>query len=202
MTERLNARPDALARAREIALRIAERVAADDGVTITMLGAVLWMADTTAWAELGRPLTGISYRNAGKGPEPELMSAIELELLQHQAAQLLLDGNAAVRLKARRPARMERFSAEERSVIDRCADTAAHAESTDPAAFLRTNRWALAPVNSLIPYEAIFVSRAGADPADIDRTGQLVAEGSCSRAGAPPMPTPKRAKTVAESKVR
>ena len=112
MTERVNARADALARAREIALRIAERIAPDDGVTTTMLGAVLWMADTTAWAELGSPLTGIAYRNAGNGPKPEIMRGLELELLQHQAAHLLLDDNATVRLKARRPAEMERFSAE------------------------------------------------------------------------------------------
>lgn len=173
MNDTLAPRADALPRTAEIALYIAARLAPDDGVTTTMLGAVLWMADATAWAELGAPLTGIEYRNAGDGPQPVRMDAIENGLLGQHAAQLLLDDNAAVRLKARRNADLDHFNNDERKLIERCVETARRAESTAPAAFLPTNAWALAPRGGRIPYDAIFVSTAAADETDARRTRQV-----------------------------
>ena len=203
MNDRSAPRADRLARAGEIALYIASRLTPDDGVTTSMLGAVLWMADATAWAELGTPLTGIEYRNAGDGPQAARMDAIENRLLGQQAAQLLLDGNAAVRLKARRDANLDHFSSDERKLIERCVETAQRAESTAPAAFLPTNAWALAPTGGCIPYDAIFVSSASADETDARRTRQLAELGELQgqpryekSAGERPQPESQRARKL------
>ena len=167
---------------KELILYIAQECQSHPVFGATKLNKLLFFADIIAYENLGESITGAEYVALEFGPAPRRMLSIREEML--------LDGDIVIeqsgaqsRTVSLRPPDLERFSPEERGIVDRLigllqfqdADwvtelshrflgwKAAWAET------LATGKWAT------IPYESVRVSDKPLNESELDE-GQILAE--------------------------
>jgi hypothetical protein len=150
---------------RELILYLATRSEADPRFSSTKLNKLLFYCDFAAYRDLGRSITGHSYRKLPFGPAPKAMLPILDQMKRDQdCVEIERDhfGRTQRRVQAKRPPETSLFSAEELRLADRIlADLweSSAAEVSDLSHdFIG---WKAAALNEVIPYETVFVG----DPA-------------------------------------
>src|SRR5947208_2232571 len=150
---------------RELILYLAAKSEADPRFSSTKLNKLLFYCDFAAYRDLGRSITGHSYRKLPFGPAPKAMLPIldrmkrDLDCIEVERDHF---GHTQRRVQAQRPPQLSLFSAEELRLADQIlADLweSSAAEVSDLSHdFIG---WKAAALNEVIPYETVFVG----DPA-------------------------------------
>ena len=146
---------NATERLTEATLHVTRLLDTGEGVNQDVVDAVLWGADTLAWAETGTPMTGVRYLSGPNGPYPEIGQSVQKTLTAAGRARVYYTVDGCRRLEAIDQPRLDLF---DKPTIERLASLARAAEGTEGAEFLPNNAWALAANGQPIPYQAIFVS--------------------------------------------
>lgn len=127
----------------------------------TKLNKVLWAIDTTAYDQLGSPVTGARYKRGQFGPRaypyPPIIEDMQSEGILETKPEEVSDNHTQHRPVAKRPANMSLFSPEEKAIIDKWV-----AEFKDKSATWVRDwshgfaSWKLLSMDAEIPYNSIY----------------------------------------------
>ena len=143
----------------ELIVYVAERCQDDPTFGPIKLNKILYYADTAAYRELGRPITGATYRKFDEGPAPDEMSDARAGLIEAGEAQLeyrrhFMGGERRLAICAGRTADRELFKPEERAIVDEVL-TYFHGKLEHEVVDIvqREPGWMVARDREVIPYE-------------------------------------------------
>lgn len=103
---------------KELILYIAQQCQSHPFFGATKLNKLLFFSDFIAYEDLGESITGAEYMALEFGPAPRRMLPIRWEMLLERDIVIERSG-AQTRTIPRRPPNLERFSPEEREIVDR-----------------------------------------------------------------------------------
>ncbi len=147
---------------RELMLYIASNATNDPTFGAVKLNKILYYADFAAFRQLGKPITGATYRKLDEGPAP-------LEMLDQRRA-LIEDGHAEIqkapyftgvqhRLVAKRQPDRELFEPAELPIVDEVAHFFWGRTAREVSDFShRETGWAAAKPREIIPYDTVWLS--------------------------------------------
>jgi hypothetical protein len=148
---------------RNLILYIADKCASDKYFGTVKLNKLIQRSDFTAFARLGRPITGSEYFAAKLGPVPKLMPKVREQMLADRevAEQIRTVGGGYTerRLVASKRADLSGFSAEEIAIVDAVIEESRKKTGRDMSWRSHGRAWRIArKAPSSIPYESAFLS--------------------------------------------
>lgn len=150
---------------KELILYLAVKSEEDPRFSSTKLNKLLFYCDFAAYRDLGRSITGHSYRKLPFGPAPKAMLPILDQMKRDQdCVEIERDhfGRTQRRVEARRPPESSVFSPEELGLADRILADLWESSATEVSDLSHDFiGWKAAALNEIIPYETVFVG----DPA-------------------------------------
>jgi len=150
---------------KELILYLATRSESDPRFSSTKLNKLLFYCDFAAYRDLGRSITGHSYRKLPFGPAPKAMLPILDQMKRDQdCVEIEKDhfGRTQRRVQANRPPETSVFSAEEVLLADRILADLWESSATEVSDLSHDFiGWKAASLNEVIPYTTVFVG----DPA-------------------------------------
>lgn len=145
----------------EMILYISEKCCDDPHFGATKLNKILFFSDFMAYARLGRPISGATYRKLEHGPVPRVLPRVRGRLIDEGAAvEKTVDriGYRQKRLIALREPDLDLFSSREIALIDGVIDELREMSAVDVSDLSHRFRgWLLAPEGADIPYHTIFI---------------------------------------------
>lgn len=150
---------------RELILYLASKSEEDPRFSSTKLSKLLFYCDFGAYRQLGRSITGHSYRKLQFGPAPKAMLPI-LEQMKGDQDCVEVErnhfGHAQRRVVAMRPPRVALFTLEELVLADRTVEELWESNATEVSDLSHDFiGWQAAALNEIIPYETVFVGDPG-----------------------------------------
>jgi hypothetical protein len=150
---------------RELILYLAAKSESDPRFSSTKLNKLLFYCDFGAYRQLGRSITGHSYRKLQFGPAPKAMLPI-LEQMKGDRDCIEIErdhfGRAQRRVMALRPPDVALFTAEELRLADRIVEELWESNATEVSDISHDFiGWKIAAYNEIIPYETVFVGVPG-----------------------------------------
>jgi hypothetical protein len=157
---------------KELVLYVATKSTDDPNFSATKLNKLLCFSDFYAYARLGQPITGATYRALQYGPVPRELSDVQQELRgSNEAVTQCVDrlGYTQRRLIPLRAPNLQLFTAAEIALVDEVIDE--FWNHSAGAVSQRSHRelvgWQLAPAGGDIPYASVFLASPSLTPADI-----------------------------------
>jgi Protein of unknown function (DUF4065) len=172
-------KPKGEQRLRELILYIASKCESDPYFGATKLNKILWLSDVTAYAQTGKPITGVEYMRVYNGPVPRRFLPVKEKMLdakEIKERQQKIGGGTQNRIIALRDPNLSLFSAAEISQVDEIIGFCEGKSATDLSEMSHLCGWRMANFREGIPYEAIFLSEEGITDADKVRAKELIAE--------------------------
>lgn len=171
-------------RLREMILYVADKSTADDNFGSVKLNKILYFADFTAFAVIGRPITGAEYVRREHGPCPRKLKDVR--------GSLVRDGSAVIQKRQCHTYTQDRvvplrkpdlggFSAEEIEIVHDVLERLRSVNGSQASEISHTRAWRVAGPDETIPYEAVFVSDRNATTADTAETEALAAANGWTR---------------------
>jgi hypothetical protein len=165
----------------ELVLYVIAKSADDPAFSHVKLNKILCMSDFLAFAKLGHPMTGATYRAGEHGPVADELAAVQKALIEWGEATMHTrdyPGKTHQRLVPLRAPDLDRLTAPELALVDAViarllpgvGGTASESRAPEPIA------WQLAPRGVEIPYASIFLSPEPLTEADIARGQALAAQ--------------------------
>lgn len=150
---------------RELILYLAAKSEADPRFSSTKLNKLLFYCDFGAYRQLGRSITGHSYRKLQFGPAPKAMLPI-LERMKgdQDCVEVEKDrfGHSQRRIVALRFPDISLFTPEELQLADRIVAELWESNATEVSDLSHDFiGWKAAALNEIIPYETVFVGDPG-----------------------------------------
>jgi hypothetical protein len=169
--------PETEARLQELMLYIVEKCGSDQRFGATKLNKILFWSDFYAYAQNGRPLTGVEYMREKHGPVPKRLVPIRDELVNRGDLDVterqLFNGQTQTRFFARRAADMSLFSSGELELVNQVIDYLRDQTAKEVSDATHGRAWKSVPNGTLLPYEMIFVSDRGVLAADLKAIREL-----------------------------
>ena len=164
----------------ELILYVAGKCAADRMFGAIKLNKILWWSDFLAYAQYGRPITGVEYRRLGHGPAPRQFIPVREALVANQDAvvqrQRMLGGFVQERVVPLRDPNMELFTAWQIDLVNQVIGTLQGKSATEVSRLSHGKAWEIANDGDGIPYEAVFLSDGHVDTFDVARTEELAGQ--------------------------
>jgi len=168
------------ARLAELILYVAARCQPAERFGATKLNKILWWADFLAFAEFGKPVTGVEYMRLDQGPVPRRLVPVRERMIEAKelaiAAARCPGGHTEQRPVPLREADISMFSPEEIALVDWIIDQLWSKTASRVSKLSHGKAWEVAGDRERIPYEAIFLSDEPVDRSDIARTKELARE--------------------------
>jgi hypothetical protein len=147
---------------RELILYVASRSMDDPKFGATKLNKLLFIIDHYAYAQLGRPVTGLDYMKLEQGPVPRRLLPIKQAMVDAKEIAEVEQpyyGREQRRLVPLRPPKLTSFLPDEISLIDDIIQKCLPMSATDISNMTHQWRgWRIAAERELIPYSAFFLS--------------------------------------------
>lgn len=129
----------------------------------TKLNKVLWFADARFYRGHGRSITGETYVRQPHGPVPENIETIKLEL-EDSSQMVAWDedyfGRVVRRLATVEPPIVDRFTAEELTIVDWWTNhIGLEHTATSVSELSHDYPWTIAKIGEVIPMYAVFAER-------------------------------------------
>ena len=141
------------------------------------LAKLLMLADFTAFARLGEPITGATYEKWEHGHLPSELIIAEKDLQTKESiAQETVDyyGKHLKHTTALRDPNMESFSEDELAIIEGVLKQYGHESARHLRGLSHEEMgWRLAADREVIPYHTVFLSKHGPAESDIGRGEEL-----------------------------
>lgn len=162
VTTRGSHRDDAEKRLGELVLYIAQKCEYDPRFGAVKLNKALFYADFLAYARLGRPITGSTYRRLQHGPVPRALPPVR--------DMLVVAGRAAIktahyhgfeqqRMVGLDDADLDLFTAREIALVDEVLDIIQYKNAKELSDLTHEFRgWELAEHGEDIPYSSVFLA--------------------------------------------
>lgn len=165
------------ARLRELILYVAAECETDQKFGATKLNKILWWADFLAYAQRGKPITGVEYMRLGNGPAPRRLMIVR-EAMQRDRDIIVRQvathgGRVQHRVVPLRSADLTQFSAEEIDLVQHVIQALWRRTAKGVSTLSHGKAWEVAEDHGPIPYEAVFLSDAKINRYDIARTKEL-----------------------------
>jgi hypothetical protein len=164
-------------RLRELVLYVAQSCQSDPKFGATKLNKILWWSDFLAYAQYGKPITGLEYMRLGKGPVPKRLVPVRESMVENRELVITqvasLGGYTQQRPIALRSANLSLFTAEEISLVDRVINGLWKKTAAGVSNLSHGKAWEVVEDRGLIPYEAVFLSDASVNRYDVARTKEL-----------------------------
>lgn len=168
---------------KELVLYVAEREFDDPRFGKVKLLKILWLSDFLAYAKLGEPITGATYRHLDQGPGPAELPDLLKEMDETGEAKVYERdhfGWEQKRLLAYRQADLDVFSPQEIALVDEVIKSSWDYNGTDISNLSHVNAlgvgWRLTSRGQEIPYYSVFVSDEPLSAHDIQRGQELAKE--------------------------
>lgn len=160
---------DSPTRLREAILYVCQNCNEDDSFASTKLNKILWLADTRAYLDLGRPLTGSEYLRLPNGPAPYGMAPAQRAMIAAQELEVQVLPCFDFEQKkpiAKRPANMAAFNPGEISHLDFAIQYfwGMSARAVSELSHENSIGWQIVDDGDLIPWETAFLSNAPMTP--------------------------------------
>lgn len=168
---------DGESRLRELILFVAAECQDDPKFGATKLNKILWWSDFLAYAQHGKPITGVEYMRLGKGPVPRRLKPIR-EAMEAEGDLVTTEvptygGYTQQRVVPRRAARLDVFTQEQVAIVSHVIKALWHKTAAGVSTLSHGKAWEVADDRSSIPYEAVFLSDARINRYDVTRTKEL-----------------------------
>lgn len=164
-------------RLRELILYIAARCQGDPKFGATKLNKILWWADFMAYADRGRPITGIEYMRLAQGPAPKRLVPVREDMVSRDEIAVTktsgLGGVVQHRIVPLRDPNISMFSAEEIATVEHVIAAFWNKTAKGVSDLSHGKAWEVAADKASIPYEAVFLSDANVNKSDLSRTREL-----------------------------
>jgi hypothetical protein len=165
------------ARLRELILYIASECQNDPKFGATKLNKILWWSDFLAYAEYGKPITGIEYQRLGNGPAPKRLVPVRREMEEDGDIALskvpTRGGYVQQKVVALRPPDLTVFSPTDIATVDHVIRALWRKTATGVSRLSHGKAWEIAGDGQSIPYEAVFLSDDPINRYDVARTHEL-----------------------------
>lgn len=168
-------------RLRELIIYICRQCADHEYFGAIKLNKILYYSDFESYKRLDFPITGTAYRKLPKGPAPENFLAVRRELVENGLAEL--DERPASkgdyvehRLVAKREADLTIFSKSEIEVVDEIINRFADLTASEVSELSHDIRWHTVEMNTLMPYEMVWMSNEPITSHDRKRVKELILE--------------------------
>jgi hypothetical protein len=171
--------PDASgeARLRELILYIAGECQSDPKFGATKLNKILWWADFLAYAEYGKPITGIEYQRLGNGPAPRRLVPVRNDMEAEGDIALAnvpsRGGYVQRKIVPLRSPDLALFSPTDIAIVDHVIGALWRKTATGVSNLSHGKAWEVAGDGESIPYEAVFLSDDPINRYDVARTKEL-----------------------------
>lgn len=165
----------------ELIIYIAGKCDDDSTFGATKLNKILWWSDFVAFAEYGKPITGVAYQRLQNGPAPKRLLPVRDKLI-HDGSIVIRPhkeslGYARNIVTPLREPKMDCFSAHEIALVDRIIEMTRGKTASEISDMSHGKAWEIAGGNKEpIPYEAVFLSNEPVNAYDISRTRELARE--------------------------
>lgn len=146
----------------ELIVYVADRLQSSSHAGVVKLNKILFYADFASFATTGAPITGVDYCKKPNGPVPRNMKHVTDRLEERKVIAMREDpvpgGWEQKRYLALRPARLEKFSAAEISLVDRVIERFRDRTGSDLSELSHEHAgWKLASADECIPYATVFL---------------------------------------------
>lgn len=162
---------------KELILYISEKCADDRFFGATKLNKILFLSDFWAYAEFGRPITGMEYMKLRHGPAPRKLLPIRREMERGRELAIQegrLSDLPQMRPVNLRPANLSLFTAEEIALVDMVIEKLRGATAAATSRYThRWSGWQIADENETIPYPTVFLSDDPISEVEIQRGMEL-----------------------------
>jgi len=165
---------------RELVLYVAVKSEDDPLFDAVKLNKILFAADMFAYAELGRPITGVAYVKLHHGPMPQQIDEVR--------ARLTNEGSLAMQYvpyapyEQRRPVALRKplldaFTAQEIALVGLILDTFRPTDTRIECGWPQgVSGWGMASVGETIPYPLVFLSDRPTSPYEMEHGRQMARE--------------------------
>ena len=149
---------------RELIVYIAKQSADDPRFGAVKLNKILYYADFAAYRQLGRPITGATYRKLSEGPAPAQLLDARRELIESGDASLeerpyFTGVQQRLVIGDRRKPDLELFGPGELEIVDSVIDFFEGKTAREVSDFShREPGWVIANDREVIPYETAWLS--------------------------------------------
>jgi len=160
-------------RLRELILYVAQKCQGDPKFGATKLNKILWWSDFLAYAERGKPITGVAYMRLGNGPVPRRLVPIREQM--KAAGDIVIrevptfGGRTQQRIEPMRPPDLSKFSASDIDLVHNVIDALWNKTAKGVSTLSHGKAWEVAEDRGPIPYEAVFLSDAPINRYDVAR---------------------------------
>ncbi|MFN0145965.1 MAG: Panacea domain-containing protein [Dehalococcoidia bacterium] len=168
---------------RELIVYLAVKCQDDERFGGVKLNKMLYMIDMFAYAETGKPVTGVEYMKQKAGPVPRRFLPAKRELLDEGAifeVEVPVYGvpNPLRRIIPQRKADLTLFTADEIAHTDSILDMCREFTGTALSAYSHEHLgWRIAPkMGDTIPYSAVFLSEDPVSDYEVARAEMLIKE--------------------------
>lgn len=153
----------------ELLLYVAKRLESDPAGGATKINKVLYFAEFAHVRAHGRPITGVEYQKLEHGPAPRRLVPVRRGLVERGDAEVVevtYLGYQQQRLVAKRDARPDALSEDERVIVDQVL-AALHGQNARDVSELSHDEigWQMVDVGDTIPYETAYLRKAVLTPA-------------------------------------
>ena len=164
----------------ELILYVSEKCAGDRMFGAIKLNKILWWSDFLAYAQSGRPITGVQYRRLGHGPAPRRLIPVREALVANQDAvvqrQHMLGGLVQDRVVPLREPNLDFFTASQIDLVNEVIRVMWGKSANEVSHLSHGKAWGIANDGDGIPYEAVFLSDCPVDAFDVTRTEELAGQ--------------------------
>jgi hypothetical protein len=164
-------------RLRELILYIAAECQSDPKFGATKLNKILWWSDFLAYAEYGKPITGIEYQRLGNGPAPRRL--VPVRNAMQAAGDIALaavpshGGYTHQKIVPLRAPNLDLLSPTDVAVVDHVIAALWRKTAKGVSNLSHGKAWEVAGDGESIPYEAVFLSDDSINRYDVARTKEL-----------------------------
>lgn len=164
-------------RLRELILYVAAECQDDPKFGATKLNKILWWSDFLAYAQRGKPITGVEYMRLGNGPAPRRLVPVRNEMEADGDIALAevvgRGGYIQKKIVPLRAANLDVFSAADIAVVDDVIDALWGKTAKGVSNLSHGKAWEVASDGQPLPYEAVFLSDDPINRYDVARTREL-----------------------------
>ena len=161
----------------ELILYISDKCAGDRMFGAIKLNKILWWSDFLAYAQHGKPITGVPYQRLGRGPAPKRLLPIRDALVERHDAVVqshrMLGGLVQDRVVSLREPNLELFTASQIDLVNQVIGALWGKSAREVSHLSHGKAWEIAGDGDGIPYEAVFLSDDPVDAFDKARTEEL-----------------------------
>ncbi|WP_158531560.1 Panacea domain-containing protein [Hyphomonas sp. GM-8P] len=170
-------RSDWRQRFRELVLYICKKCENQEYFGATKLNKILYYSDFAAYQRLELPITGAAYRKLKFGPAPEAMVPIRDEMIENGLVRIdernYPSNRNEKRLIALREPDVSLFIRAEIEIVDEIIEKFKHKNGTEVSDLSHDIRWKTVEMNTLMPYDMVWLSDEPVTQEDIKRTREL-----------------------------